>query len=223
MAELLVSVRSVAEAAAALAGGAAVIDVKEPRRGALGRAPDSTIAAVRAWVGNRRPVSAALGELVDGPAPLPGLGLAFAKWGLARCLDLADWKSQLIHIAKQQRDSEAVAVSYADWGKARAPGPNDVCDFACRHRWGVFLLDTWEKNGSTLLDWLPVAAIDRLCQQCRQAGIRVALAGSLGSEEIRRLREVQPDWFAVRGAACRGRRRTSVVDADRVRALVKLM
>jgi uncharacterized protein (UPF0264 family) len=87
----------------------------------------------------------------------------------------------------------------------------------------VFLLDTWEKNGQTLLDWLSPAAIDRLCQRCRKAGVRVALAGSLGPREIRRLREVEPDWFAVRGAVCRQNRRTSAIDANRVRALVELL
>ena len=38
MAGLLVSVRSAEEARAALAGGATVIDIKEPDRGPLGRA-----------------------------------------------------------------------------------------------------------------------------------------------------------------------------------------
>ena len=46
MTRLLVSVRSAAEAEAALTGGASVIDVKEPTRGALGRADDGVIADV---------------------------------------------------------------------------------------------------------------------------------------------------------------------------------
>ena len=46
MAELLVSVRSLGEAQAALVAGAAVIDVKEPLRGSLGRADDATISAL---------------------------------------------------------------------------------------------------------------------------------------------------------------------------------
>jgi len=219
----LVSVRSVAEAAAALAGGAALIDVKEPLYGSLGRAEDATIGAICAWVGRRRPVSAALGELADSPPPLARVKLTFAKWGLSRCQELPDWPSQLLRLSKRQRGSQAVAVSYADWRLARAPRPDDVCAFACRHGWRVLLLDTWAKNGATLLDWLSVAEIDRLCQRCRQAGVGVALAGSLGPKEIRRLRAVQPDWFAVRGAVCRRNRRTSVVDASRVRALVALM
>ena len=65
MAGLLVSVRSAAEAVAAVAGGASVIDVKEPDRGPLGRADVSVWREVRAVVPASIPVSVALGELAD--------------------------------------------------------------------------------------------------------------------------------------------------------------
>ena len=44
--QLLVSVRDLGEAAAALAGGADLIDVKEPIRGPLGRADEATIRGI---------------------------------------------------------------------------------------------------------------------------------------------------------------------------------
>src|SRR5690242_4202542 len=71
MAHLLVSVRSPAEAVAALEGGAALIDVKEPSRGPLGRADEDTITAIVQTVAGRRPVSVALGELLDHSEPRP--------------------------------------------------------------------------------------------------------------------------------------------------------
>ncbi|HKB38458.1 MAG TPA: (5-formylfuran-3-yl)methyl phosphate synthase, partial [Gemmataceae bacterium] len=82
--QLLVSVRSAREAEAALAGGADVIDVKEPRRGPLGRADNAVLRAVLVAIAGRRPVSAALGELIEdgGGSPLPA-GVRFVKWGLA--------------------------------------------------------------------------------------------------------------------------------------------
>jgi uncharacterized protein (UPF0264 family) len=70
--QLLVSVRDVAEAEAALAGGADIIDIKEPRRGALGMADAAMIAEIVACVDRRVPVSAALGELREWAAG-PGL------------------------------------------------------------------------------------------------------------------------------------------------------
>src|SRR3954468_1178551 len=80
---LLVSVRSPAEAEDALRGGAALIDVKEPACGSLGRASDQTIAEVLRQVAGRRPVSAACGELKDNLPLFPAPGLRYVKWGLA--------------------------------------------------------------------------------------------------------------------------------------------
>src|SRR5581483_9289165 len=152
--DLLVSVRSAAEAEAALAGGAALIDVKEPRRGSLGRADDGTIAAVVRAVGGRRPVSAALGELAERRA-VPILPLAFAKWGLAGKREHADWPGELRRAAGLLPPGcRPVAVAYADWRRAGAPAPTEVCAFAGAHHWGAFLIDTWRKDGTTLLDWL---------------------------------------------------------------------
>jgi uncharacterized protein (UPF0264 family) len=117
-----------------------------------------------------------------------------------------------------------VTVAYADWRTAGAPSVEEVVAFVRRRPGGVLLLDTFEKGaGRTLLDWVHVEQAARLCRSCREAGIRVALAGSLGPEEIRRLLPARPDWFAVRGAACRGRDRGQAVDAGRVRELVELL
>jgi uncharacterized protein (UPF0264 family) len=232
MTQLLVSVRAAAEAEAALAGGAALIDVKEPAHGALGRAEDHTIAAVARVVAGRAPVSAALGELLDNfgeELPAAMADLAFVKWGLAGWggrwhgdwwWDLAEEADRLTALFPFCR---AVAVAYADWRRASAPRPEQVCAFAAWQPAGAFLLDTWGKDGSSLLDWMSPAEVTSLCQRCREAGVRVALAGSLGPEEIRALKPARPDWFAVRGAVCMGRDRTAAVEEDKVRQLVEML
>jgi len=228
---LLVSVRSAEEAIAALAGGAGLIDVKEPNNGALGFAGEEVIEAVLRAVDGWRPVSAALGELASGGRKLPDDGsgglrpplasLTFAKWGLAGC---RDWPDELARAATLLPiDCRPVAVAYADWQRAQAPPPADVCGFVCSRPWGAFLIDTWGKDGSTLLDWLALEALREMIAHCRAAGIPIALAGSLGIEQLRELRPLQPDWFAVRGAACRAGQRTQPIDEGRVRRLVDLL
>jgi (5-formylfuran-3-yl)methyl phosphate synthase len=225
--DLLVSVRSAAEAEAALEGGAAVIDVKEPANGPLGRAGDETIAAVVRRVAGRRPVSAALGELLRQPAPYAGGGLSYMKWGLAGCGG-KDWQGALgaaiRRAGRQVPGCRVVPVAYADWQRAGAPPVDEVVAFVRRRPGSVLLLDTCEKEpGRTLLDSLPVSEVARLVGSCRAAGVRVALAGSLGPEQIRDLLPLRPDWFAVRGAACAGSDRRQAVSAGRVRALVGLL
>ncbi|MFM7159162.1 MAG: (5-formylfuran-3-yl)methyl phosphate synthase [Planctomycetaceae bacterium] len=85
--ELLVSVRHPAEVPAALAGGASIIDVKDPSRGPLGRADAGVWQLIAQTTGNHAPLSLAWGELAEwGPAtPLPPLphGTQFLKLGVA--------------------------------------------------------------------------------------------------------------------------------------------
>jgi hypothetical protein len=221
-----VSVRDAAEAAEALAGGADLLDVKEPARGPLGRADDATAAAVVRVAGGAVPVSAALGELPAVPDPPAVAGPAFAKWGLAGWGSRPDWPERW----RDHRDAlvvacpgcRAVAVAYADAERVGAPPVEDVARFAAGERAGAFLIDTAVKDGTTLLDWLTLPALARLVKTCRAAGVPVALAGSLGPREIGRLRELAPDWFAVRGAACGGGR-TGKVEVGRVRSLATLL
>src|SRR5262245_29672057 len=102
--QLLISVRSAVEVEAALAGGADLIDIKEPRRGPLGPADPDIVADVLRAVGGRRPVSAACGELRDrvrGDNQQPfNTSVRFVKWGLARCRHGYDWMAQSAALAE---------------------------------------------------------------------------------------------------------------------------
>lgn len=232
MTQLLVSVRSAQEAEVALRGGAALIDVKEPAHGSLGRANDEVIADVVRVVAGRRPISAALGELADsvGPAsrrsmPPSELPLAYVKWGLSGSAN--SWQG-LLHAAmrrltEHQSSCRTVAVAYADWRRADAPRPEEVCSFAIDYAAGAFLIDTWHKDGSTLLDWLSFQEIEYLRERCCATRVPLALAGSLGPREIRTLLPLRPDWFAVRGAASRRRQRQAAIEEDNVRQLAALV
>ena len=65
---LLVSVRDGGESAEALAGGSAIIDVKEPLAGPLGAAAPARVAAIAAAVSNSAPWTLACGELLGASA-----------------------------------------------------------------------------------------------------------------------------------------------------------
>jgi uncharacterized protein (UPF0264 family) len=232
VAKLLVSVRSEAEAREALAGGASIIDVKEPSRGSLGMAPCSVWAEVRSAVPASATVSVALGELSDWIAS-PGRRIPPSRWsGIAfRKLGLADagpsWRERWRDL-RERIDGDAsaepdarpawVAVAYLDWERAQAPAPETVIDEAA----GIgdcvgVLFDTWDKSRRAEIAADAVRWIDR----ARASGRFVALAGSLDEAAIRRLRPLRPDLFAVRGAACRGGDRRTVIDRELVVRLVE--
>jgi uncharacterized protein (UPF0264 family) len=225
---LLVSVRSAEEAEAALTGGADLIDIKNPERGSLGKADDDVIAAVVRQVADRCPVSAAMGELsewIDGnEMPIICEGLAWVKFGLAGCRSRPDWRDRLGDLRRRVEENSScrlVVTAYADWRRAAAPSTDEVVSFALVERAAALLIDTWGKDGSTLLEWTRLGDLLNICNHFRQAGIPIALSGALGRWQIRELRQAQPTWFAVRGNACSGNFRHGQIERDRVQQLVE--
>lgn len=230
-AQLLVSVRSAREAETAVAAGTDLVDVKEPARGSLGRADDSVIASVVRQVNGRRPVSAALGELRQAliqPLPSSVADLTFVKWGLAGYgnTHLA-WKMELLAAVSQLRRVNPicrwVAVAYADWERARSPRPMEVAEFAAEVGAGAFLIDTHQKDGKSLLDFLNPLELSALIARCQENQIAVALAGSLTRSDLLQLQPLPVTWFAVRGAACRKGDRTATIDGKNIRSLLAMI
>jgi (5-formylfuran-3-yl)methyl phosphate synthase len=215
---LLISVRSAAEAAVALAGGANVIDVKEPSRGSLGAADGSVVASVVAGVGGRVPVSAALGELdsfstngkSDFSGPLPP-GVALAKLGLAGCRARSDWpKRWQAVMAGLSVAARPVAVVYADWRSAAAPPPEEVLAIAVELGCPALLVDTWGKSDGPLPDHWPPGQLAPFIDRVRARGLAIVLAGSLSGASLATAVQLGPDLIAVRGAACDGGRTGTV-------------
>jgi uncharacterized protein (UPF0264 family) len=233
---LLVSVRCASEAAAACEGGAALVDIKEPRRGPLGAADDDVLRAVVEEVAGRRPISAAWGELAE-LRQLPRVpGLAYVKCGLAGLGRRGNWRRQLdqlrARVSQLPMPPTVVTVAYADWQRAAAPPWFKVVDFALQHTGGPLLLDTFDKaprqiarqrRPATLLDCLAPDELRRLCERCHAAGVQVALAGSLRLPQIVQLLETRPTWFAVRGAVCDANDRDGAVHVLKVLDLAELL
>ncbi len=228
---LLVSVRSEEEARAAVAGGASIVDVKEPRRGSLGMAPSVLWGRVRAAIPQSIRLSVALGELAewteDAVGSIPAehwRGVAFRKVGLAGAGSSwrRNWRRLRAQIdaacpAGDAAASGWVAVAYFDWKLAWAPDPESViAEAASTDRCTWVLFDTWDKTRRVAVDASALGWIAR----AKTAGRSVALAGSLDESAIRRLRSSGADLFAVRGAACRGGDRNGTIDVERVARLV---
>src|SRR6476646_4792513 len=185
---LLVSVRSVYEVEAALTGGADLIDVKEPSKGPLAPAEAEVVAAVIDRVAGRVPVSAALGEwspnaITEAHWHLE-LKLDYVKWGLAGYSPSPGWGEDLLDTRRELPvGMEMVAVAYADWERAKSIPPGELVRFAKRFRFKAFLLDTWGKDGKTLLDFMKADEVTELVQSLKRVYITVAVGGSLRPEQ----------------------------------------
>jgi (5-formylfuran-3-yl)methyl phosphate synthase len=228
VAKLLVSVRSAIEAKTAVAAGAAIVDVKEPLHGSLGRAPCSVWRAVREAVPTSVPISVALGELTDwlegGPvdvSPAAWAGISYCKLGLAGAP--SNWANCWHELRRSLRERGVggagwVGVIYIDWNRAGAPSPDEIIRacMAIKECAGL-LFDTWDKSWRTGIDLACKPWID----EARASGRFVALAGGLDVQAIHRVAALEPDIIAVRGAACRGGDRLAAVDPVRVARLAQ--
>lgn len=214
---LLVSVRDAAEADRAAAAGADIVDLKDPSGGALAPVTLAVVETATAAVGGRAPVSAVVAEL---PAPrevaesmihgAAARGAATLKIGCGRARMTAD-DLRLVSLAASTA-RQVVVVFYAE----ATPDQRVLAAVAAAGAAGV-MLDTQTKDGRTLLDIAPAAAIANFVDAARAAGLFTGLAGSLTIDDIDNVAEYGPAIVGMRGGLCLGNDRRQGLDPRRVR------
>jgi uncharacterized protein (UPF0264 family) len=224
---LLVSVVSAAEAQRALAGGADIIDVKDPREGALGAPAPRVLSEVVAAVGGAAPVSVALGDVPALPhtAALAArgavaCGAAYVKVGLRGVPDLDDAVAVMSAVRDAVGDRVGViAVAYADAGAVDPPALAPELLPVVVERTGIAgaLVDTFVKNGRGLYGWLSEPEVSDLTTRTRAAVATFGVAGQLRLGELCR---VDADIVGVRSCVCREGDRSGELDTDLVAAAV---
>ena len=118
-------------------------------------------------------------------------------------------------------DHEWVAVAYADHERANAPSHDEVLVAAMETNCSVLLIDTFEKDGTNLLDWLNVEQLSSLRRKTAAHGLQLALAGKVTLSQLPFLLPLQPDIIGVRGAVCESGERTAVVSEQHVAEFVQ--
>ncbi len=220
---LLVSVRDAEEAAIALAGGAEIVDAKEPSAGGLGPVAPATLRAIRAVVPAAVPLSAALGDVrTEAEARLtlsPSLPLLdFAKIGFAG-VDDPRLLRRLLAVARAHLSPETalVAVAYADWFLLESLPPEAVAAALPDGVEGL-LVDTARKDGSNLFDHLSVDRLRTLHDTLQRSGRWLALGGSLQRNLLIAAVATGAEVCGVRGAVTTGGR-NGAIDLLRVQVL----
>lgn len=237
-AQLLVSVRSAAEAREAVAGGCDILDVKEPARGALGAASGPTIRQISEVARESGiPLSAAMGECAEWGAPFPPVGLGaipeaglkFVKFGLAGLNENVNGITSWLHLAAQigrqlGRGTRHVAVIYADWEAAGSPHPATVLDALSDHlasesrepEFAGVLIDTFGKESGRLTDAMTVTQLGEIRERTRELDLFLALAGRVSAGILSDVMSISPDIVAIRSAACVGEDRQASVRCEAV-------
>jgi len=232
--QLLISVTTEDEVAAALEGGADIIDVKNPAEGALGASFPWVLRGVRAATPQGVPVSAALGDApnLPGSVALTALGAAtcgleYVKVGLMGPRTADDALHLLRGVCRAVGESSprtwVIAAAYADAHRVGAFPPLDLPAVAAEAGARGCLLDTAVKAGDNLFTHLDDGQLGRFVEECRRLHLLSALAGSLTAADVPRVRAIGPDIIGFRTAACRGDRVQGRIDASKVRQLKSLL
>lgn len=225
--KLLVSVRSAEEARAALAGGADIIDAKEPRNGALGAVKPGDLHSIVDAVGGLRPVSAALGEASDATQIARSLrdipmGVDFVKIGFAGMASGLEVENFARVASRALHRAQLILVGYADADRAGSIAVRDLIPIARRSGARGLLLDTFDKQGPAVRDRLSDHELQQFVDAAHREGLIVAIAGKLTADDIGQLADAGADIAGVRGAACDGGR-DGYVSAARVQKLSAAM
>lgn len=217
------SVQSPSEAEAAIRGGADILDVKDPARGSLGCAGPEVMATIPAL---NRPLTAALGECVDWadarPFRVPST-VSMIKLGLAGLGRRETWVGEWLDVRRRFEDEFGaglawVAVAYVDKRAAASPEIGEVASATIETGCVGLLLDTFDKRGGGLFEYVSEGVLIDLAAQMHAADRFLAVAGRLNLGDVSRLGGLPVDVVAVRSAACSGEDRRSSIRSDQVAA-----
>ena len=228
--KLLVSVRTLKEAREARAGGAHIVDVKNPSEGALGASTPNLVSKIRSALKDAE-LSATLGDLpnLPGTASFAAYGAAsagadYVKAGLFGCSTIRDAVKLSCKVVESCRGtgSKVVLAAYADYKKFKGLNPLMLPDVASASDAEGVLVDVHRKDGGSVFDYLTQSELMNLSSRARELGLFCALAGGLRATDAPKVCSLGFQIFGVRRAVCKpvtgGRR---VVDRRLVASLVR--
>jgi (5-formylfuran-3-yl)methyl phosphate synthase len=229
--QLLVSVADATEARDATAGGADVIDAKDPEQGPLGAVSLTTLRQIHMAVAGRRPVSAALGDADDEgtvervAGNYAATGIGFVKIGFAGITCVARVRRLITAAVRGARATNStrcgvVAVAYADTGGTTSVNKTALIGAAADAGASGVLLDTADKEGPGLSRLVSLEQLAAWVATAHDCALTVALAGKVTLDDLPFVSDAGADIVGVRGAACDGGRTSRVVEA-KVRALIE--
>jgi uncharacterized protein (UPF0264 family) len=227
---LMISVISESEAAAALSGGADILDIKNPREGSLGAQHPDVVRRIKAIAPDGVSVSAAIGDMphLPGTAALAALGAAscgvdFIKVGVYGSQNAKDAEILLREVQQAVNGfhTSVIAAAYADYRRAGTLNPESLPEISAAAGIAGCLLDTLIKDGQGLFRFLSADIVKNMAEQSHAHDLLFGLAGSLRERDLRLARKAGADVAGIRTAVCRDNHRKGPLEEHLVRQLIQ--
>jgi len=211
--KLLISPMNEKEASEAICGGADIIDVKNPKEGALGANFPWVIKRIREMTPKSIQVSCALGDAPNLPGSISlaafgaaSLGVDYIKVGLRGFKTPEETVFFLQNVNKAAKTCnpkiKVAAAGYADAEKIGAIDPMLLPEIASKAQVDLAMVDTAVKDGKNLFDYLSAAQLVKFVSSSHKLGLKAALAGSLRKQDLPVVYGLGADVAGLRGAAC---------------------
>lgn len=212
-----------------------ILDIKNVAEGSLGAQFPHVIKAIVEKAHKRGMVtSATLGDLPHKPGTA-----AQASFGVAHCgadyIKAGLYGSRTVDEATQlmagvvdavgsvNPKAKVVASGYGDFARFGGLHWRDLVEAAKRARCAAVLIDTYIKDGRTLFDNMSKSECQEFCDSAKQAGMEVALAGSIREDNLDLIFDIDPTFIGVRGAVCGKGNRQNLMTADRIVRFLNLV
>ncbi|MCS7112369.1 MAG: (5-formylfuran-3-yl)methyl phosphate synthase [Nitrososphaerota archaeon] len=231
--KLLVSVVDRREARIASKLGVDIVDVKNPREGALGASPPRVIRDIKMMIPRGIEVSATIGDLpnLPGMASLAArgaatLGVDYVKaglYGVSRVRDGLKLAREVCMAVKEvSPDVKVVLVGYADYYRIGSIEPMKIVELAVKVGADGVMIDVKSKGESNVFDHLDLGYLSMLVDKASSNGLIKALAGGLTLDDIDTAYRLGFDVVGVRRAACNVRNWVrSRLDEGRLSTLIE--
>jgi uncharacterized protein (UPF0264 family) len=195
-------------------GGAHIIDVKNPKEGALGANFPRIIQQIKQVVPDTLELSATIGDLpnLPGTASLAALGAAvsgvdYVKVGLFGVKTHEEATFLMTEVVKAvkcyNKNMKTIASGYADYTSVGCMSPLELPMVAYDSEADGVLIDAKTKNGvDNLFSFLNDSQLKDFINKAHNCNLLAALAGSLDVIDIPRVYTLGADIIGVRGAVC---------------------
>jgi len=218
--KLLISPLNEKEASEAIAGGADIIDVKNPQEGALGANFPWVIKRIREIAPRKIQVSCTLGDVPNLPGSISlaalgaaSLGVDYIKVGLYGFKTPREAVFLLQNVNKAAKECnpkiKVVATGYADAERISTLDPMLIPEIASKAQVDLAMIDTAVKDGKNLFNFLAVKQLEKFVDEAHKLGLEAALAGSLRKQDLPMVYGLGADVAGLRGAACTNSDRVS--------------
>ena len=204
--------------------GADIIDLKDPKQGALGGLNCKLISEVVDQLWESAVISATVGDLeadvsliLDRIQAVADTGVDYVKVGMFSQEHIDKCLPTFEHHARRGINIIAVCFADVEFDIER------TIQIAKKAQLKGIMIDTAGKSAGSLLLHRELDVLQQFTDSARSAGLLTGLAGSLRETDITTLLPLAADYIGFRTALCKGLTRTAGISVESVRRVRQLI